>query len=238
MATNVGYISNTSGTNFVILTNGEIVRRVDSSWNKIRVGVRMAWKEIASSDTGPTTPSNLYGTPRLYVGMCNYNHGGVGSMNSAMHFVGWRTASVTFSRTATGGPNANVPYYQPTIQAVKREANTFTAGTSAASIITPIFAPSNYAMFSVDIDKSVPATTVVSAFTPSNSNSGNVNITAAQFLSAMESVVPAITGYVVVTTAPMSINEGTNGVLDAVNIYWSRSRCTAYVTDIWYSILA
>jgi hypothetical protein len=238
MATNVGYISNASGTNFVILTNGEIVRRVDSTWNKIRVGVRLGFKEFTSSDTGPTTPSNLLGTPRFYLGMCNYNRGGVGSMNSAMHFVGWRTSSTTFNRSTGGGPGANVNYYTTLMQAVKREVNTFTGGTNAGSIIAPIFAPSNYAMFSVDIDKSVPATTVVSVFTPSNSITGNANVTSAQFLSAMESQTPSITGYVYTTTAPFAIDEGANGALDAVNIYWSRSRCTVYITDIWYSILA
>jgi hypothetical protein len=238
MATNVGYISNSSGTNFVILTNGEIVRRVDSTWNKIRIGIRVAFKEFTSSDVGPTTPSNLFGTPRLYLGMCNYNRGGIGSMNSAMHFVGWRTSSTTFNRSTGGGPGANVAYYSSSVQAVKREVNTYSSGTNAATIIAPIFAPSNYAMYSVDIDKSVPATTVVSVFAPSNSISGNANITAAQFLSAMESQVPAITGYVYTVTAPFAIDEGANGVLDSVNVYWSRSRCTVYVTDIWYSILA
>lgn len=238
MATNVGYLSLTNGTNFLILTNGELLRKIDSSWNKIRVGVRMAFKEFTSSFTGPTTPGNLLGTPRLYIGMCNYDRGGIASQNSAMHFVGFRTASTSFGRVSNGGAAANVPYYQPAIQSVKREGNTITAGTSAASIVAPIFAPSNYSMFSVDIDKSNPSTTVISPFTPSNSITGNANVTRDTFLSAMESPTPSITGYVYTSVAPISINEGTNGVLNAVNIYWSRSRATVYITDVWYSILA
>jgi hypothetical protein len=239
MATNIGYISSANGTNFLTVTNGEFLRRVDSSWNKLRIGLRLSFKEFTSGEGGPTTPGNLFGSPRLYVGMCNYDKGGIGSKNSAMHFVGTRTASVTWARTANGGAAANVPYFTSTMQTIRREVNTITAGTaSGASLSLPIYGTSNYFMFSVDIDRANPSTTVLSTFGPSNSATGIYNVTQAQFLTAMETAVPVLTGYTYSSLAPVVVNEGINGVLDAINIYWSRSRCVVNITDVWYSVLA
>jgi hypothetical protein len=93
-------------------------------------------------------------------------------------------------------------------------------------------------MFSVDIDRANPSTTVLSTFGPSNSATGIYNVTQAQFLTAMETAVPVLTGYTYSSLAPVVVNEGINGVLDAINIYWSRSRCVVNITDVWYSVLA
>jgi hypothetical protein len=239
MATNIGYISNANGTNFVTVTNGEFLRRADATWNKVRLGVRMSFREYRSSEQGASTPSTLFGTPRIYVGLCNYDRGGVASKNSAMHFVGMRSSSTSWTRSSNGGAGANIPFYNSTFQAVRREANTFTAGTNIGfSSTLPIFGASNYFMLSVDIDKTNPATTVTSLFAPTNSGTGIYNVTQSQFLTAMEAAVPSLTGYTYSTTAPFVLNEATNGILDAINIYWSRSRCVLNLTDVWYSIIA
>lgn len=238
MATNIGYLSNTNGTNFMLVTNGEFLRRVDSVWNKIRVGIRLSWKEFSSSELGQTTPSSIPGNPRFYVGMCNYDRGGVAAQNSAMHFVGARSSSTTFARNSNGGATGNIPYYSVNFQTLKREVNVFTAGTSGAASSLVIYGLSNYFMFSVDVDKSNPNTTVVSVFSPNNATTGIYNVTQAQFLTAMEAAVPAMTGYAYSSLAPVVINEATNGVLDAVNIYWGRSRAQVVITDVWYSIIA
>jgi hypothetical protein len=246
MAQNVAYITSLTGTNVpnpLILGvggNGEFLRKIEvSAWNKIRIGLRITAKEFNSNSASATVGSNLLGTPRFYIGMCNYNRGGVASKNSAMHFVGIRSNAATFARS-TGGGGGPVTYYTPGVNTVKREVNTFTAGTLVTCLLPIItsFPPTLFSMYSIDINKTNPAQTVISTFCPSNAATGFTNITPDVFLSNMESATPSGTGYTYTNIAPISIDENANGLLNAVNVYWSRSRASLYIAEIWYSILA
>lgn len=214
------------GSDFV-LQNGssQILRRLDQdAWTKIRIGIRVS--------LGHYSAASISGTPRLYLGMCNYNKGGVGSQNSNVHFVG--SGQVSTSATYNAGPPATFVLGMATST---RIFNTFSNGTVNSSVV-PLYTTTARAMFSVDIDKTLPASTFIRIFRATNSLTANFTVTQAEFFEQMEAPTPALSNYTYTTYGPVAVDEATNGPLDAINLYWDRSQIPLYVYDICWSILA
>lgn len=215
---------NMGGSDFALLNGAsQILRRIDqSSWSKIRIGLRCA--------IAPFSAITLDGAPRFFVGMCNYNKGGVGSRNSNVHFVG------TAQRSATVTVNGASPTsYNFGMGTCTRIAQVFSNGTGNSSLI-PASPITSRGAYMVDIDKTNPSSTFIKQFR-ATSTTANFAVTQEQFFEQMEAATPSLSNYTFTTYGPVAVNEATNGALDAINVCWDRSQSPIWVYDLAWSIL-
>jgi hypothetical protein len=217
------------GTDFQLKQfNGQIYRRLEAdratSWSKIRIGIRFSVSPLY------IVAASISGTPRLYLGMCNFDKGGPATMSQVAHFVGIRNAG---SVPTINGGGTSCSF---SMTATKRVNSIFTEGSNLGGTYR-MGDGSILCMAAVEIDKTTPGSTVISHFRPSNSVTGIFNVTQDSFLEQMENSTPSLTGYTYSASTTLSVDEATNGVLDAVCLAWDRTSIPLWIADICWSQL-
>jgi hypothetical protein len=209
------------------LGNDQIIRQIQtSSWNKIRVGMRMC----------VTSQSTITGTPKLYIGVSNNSNAagnnGAGS-RIVNHFVGAlsTTASWAFTSSSPG-------YYTVAFTSARRITATDTTSGSGTVLITAD--PTSARCFiAVDIDKTNSAAVKIDMVGPSNAITGIPDVSLATFISQLKSDAVILDGYVKNSlTTTLSINEGVNGSLNSVNISWMKTLERLEFSDVSYHIFS
>jgi hypothetical protein len=209
------------------LGNDQIVRQIETtSWNKIRVAVRMC----------VTVQSAITGTPRLYIGMCNNSNAagnnGAGS-RVTNHFIGAVSTSATWSFSA-GSPGS----YTADFTAVKRIGVTNTTSGTGSSLLTAD-PPSFRCFFAVDIDKTNPSAVAVDIITSNNAATGVFDVSLSSFFSQLESDPVVLTSYIKRSlTTSLTVDEGANGILNSVNISWVKTLNRLEFSDVSYHIFS
>jgi hypothetical protein len=217
------------GTDFQLKPfNGQLYRRLEAiratSWSKIRIGIRF------SVSAGYNPGTSISGTPRLYLGMCNFDKGGPATMSQVAHFMGIRNVSAVTSINSTTS-------YSFGMAPCRRVNATFTEAASLGGTYR-ISEGTILCMTAVEIDKTTPGATVISFFRPSNSVSGIFNVTQDSFLEQMENTTPSLTGYTYSASGTtFNIDEATNGYLDSICLSWDRTSVPLWIADICWSQL-
>jgi hypothetical protein len=200
----------TTRTRRLLLGSDWIARKISrgGNWNKIRIGLHYQFVDQGT---------NISGTPKLWIGMGNWLKG-VGNYNA--HFLGARTNMATWTRAVSNGVAL---FSSVAFTASKMVGQTeTTSGSASFNIGTQ--QNSRRWLILVDIDKTTPSAVSVSVYTSNNTVSGIYDMTYDLFLDAMEQAVPANVSYTKSTiSSTMTVDEATNGVLDSVNIGWSRT---------------
>ena len=208
--------------------NGQLYRRLEAvratSWSKIRIGIRFS--------ISPTyNAADIVGTPRLYLGVCNFDKGGPATMSQVSHFIGVR--NIGTDPTLAGGGTC----YSFGMAGCMRLNSVYTDTGSLGGT----FRLSNgtiLCMMSVDIDKTTPGATVISYFRPSNSITGVFNVTQDSFFEQMENTTPSLTSYTYAAVGTtFNVDEAANGFLDSVCLSWDRSSIPLWISDIAWSQL-
>jgi hypothetical protein len=209
--------------------NGQIYRRLEAasatSWTKIRIGIRFS----VGVSYNPATA--IFGTPRLYLGMCNFDKGGPATMSQVAHFIGLRNTGT--APPANGGGTSWTFAMSPSmrVNSIFTDA-TGLGGTYRTSDGTTL------CMAAVEINKTTPGATVISHFRPTNSVTGIFNVTQDSFLEQMENSTPSLTGYSYnASGTTFNVDEATNGVLDSVCLAWDRTSIPLWIADICWSQL-
>jgi hypothetical protein len=188
---------------------GGLVRKFnkDSTWTKLRIGIRMAFYW----NTPMVSAIDMYGSPYPAVGLCN-DPVSVTRLGSTNHFVGVRNTSATMNDFAG-------PYWFWTLQGAKQVGSTHSvsAEASVATFVNSLALSKRAALY-VDITKGSPYT--ITAFYQANSSA--VDFTDANWNATFltESLAaPTLTDYDQ-DSWTMAVDEGTDGVLDHVCLYW------------------
>lgn len=208
------------------LGNDQIVRQIlTTSWNKIRVGVRMC----------VTVQTSITGTPKFYIGVCNNSNAagnnGAGS-RVTNHFVGM--LSTTASWNFSAGPG----FYTVAFTSARRiNATNVTSGTGS-SIITATPETAR-CMLAVDIDKTNPSAVAVDLVGINNTVTGTPDLSLANFIAQLKSDAIILDGYAKTSlTTSLTINEGTDGVLNSVNVSWMKTLERLEFSDVSYHIFS
>jgi hypothetical protein len=193
---------------------------IGTSWNTIRLGLRMHM-----ADTG----ADLTGTPTFAMGFCAGTASQFGDATTT-HFVGLKTNAATWNRSANFYNNA-------TAVPTKRVGSTTTTGTSLLNLVIPngLGTGQGRYIFFVDLIKGSPNYTI-KLFCDQTGTSGDQS--AATFLAKMELVTPSLSGYTYSSGQTIAVNESTNGTLDCVNVSWDRTTPVIEICDMAVAILA
>lgn len=223
--------------NAVSMANSTWARPVTmpAAWNHIRVGMRMHM-----TNTGITLVSN----PIFAMGFCSGTTNQYGTPTTT-HFIG-----AAFDRATYGWQTPAISYATPTGVARKRvgTTNTDSAGslTSAANGVFMAGAATNTAdrgIYFIDVLKGSPNYTFHYPFHTDNSSTNTCgDVSSINFLTYMGYLnpVPTEPGYFTggTTDQTVAVNEGVDGTLNAVNLYWNRADATCEVCDIAVAVLA
>lgn len=198
-----------------------------TSWNRLRIAARMAL-----DDTG----SDITGTPRLYLGMMSSPAVGMtnGPLNAVTdHFVGFVSASASFSRITVPSPNAYGMSSQ--LLGKKVDATITLAGSTVGHRISA--APTTARQVTmVEIEKGSPNFTLrcgTFAAAPAD-------ISLTTLISSLED--PTFTSAVGGTMSQsanvttLAVTEATDGFLNAICIGWDRSSSKLHVSEMFYAI--
>lgn len=209
------------------LGNDQIIRQIlTTSWNKIRVALRIT----------VTVQSSITSTPKLYIGVCN-NSNAAGNNGSGSritnHFVGALSTQATWSFSA-GSPG----FYTVDFTSVKRLTTTNTTSGSGNVLITAD--PTAFRCFlAVDIDKTNPSAVAVDVIGSNNGATGVYDVSLTDFISQLKSDTVILTSYIKRSlTTTMTVNEGTNGILNSVNISWMKTLERLEFSDVSYHIFS
>ena len=200
------------------MLNGQFARTlsIGTSWTTIRVGVRWHMEN---------TGADITGTPLLAVGLCAGTTNILGDATTD-HWVGGITQAASFTNNA-GDFYFGTPLFKP----AKKVNTTLTTGTSFGNgvITTPVTIANRIPMF-IDITKGSPNFSLRQFILTSGTELGDV--TPSEFLGLMESSTPVRTGYTFHAAQTIAVDEGTDGFLDSVNIYWDRAAAAVEISDI------
>lgn len=215
----------------LVLTNAQAARvlAVGSTWNSIRIGIRFAF-----DDTG----ANLTGTPNFLVGMLSnpVEAGGMlsnGPLSGAAtsHFIGIRNTDATWTRSAG--------YYSidaNTFQATKKVGSTTSNGSAVLTGQTSVMeaAPAtNHSIMIVFLIKGSPWT----VYFARNASTSETHKTQADLITALEASDPYATlGYAATPQPTLTVDEATDGYLNAVCVAWDRTTPALRIADVMYSI--
>lgn len=197
----------------MVLSNGEAIRAPIylDDWSVLKIG-------LAGAFTGFS--GNLSGTPRLAFGVCNGELNGYSAALSD-HVVGFRSAQATLTYTAT--PNRVNPFdtsgrFFKKVAAVISDA---AAGGTSNGLFSANSAVRSYV--AMQITKGSPNFSLLLSSVHVAAEL-NTDVTDALFLAYMESGSIAPSGnYVTYGPTNVAVDEGVDGVLDHLFVYWDRT---------------
>jgi hypothetical protein len=202
-----------------LFSNGTCARKVTipGGWSKVRVGVRL---QIDGTGANITTPT-------FALGLCSGTTNIFGDA-TVTHFVGF--ADILTWTVSSG-------WYPISVKPSKKVGSTLTQGTALGS---PVIwgnlgtDPARHSLWFVDITKGSPNYTINGFFRTALSVS---DPTASDFLTQMALVTPSLSNHAVGTDQTIAVNEGTDGTLDSINLFWSGIP-NIEVSDFGFSVLA
>lgn len=202
--------------NRLVLRSGQATRKFDfgNNWTKIRIGLLLSFDAAAS----------ILGTPRFFFGACNYAGGGWGSATTANSIGLWSTVT-SWPLALTPAVLGGVGGAAIMLNGAKRIGSTVTTTGNGLTNVSAAPASVRSAWF-LEITKGSPFNLLAAG--PSNQAAAQTNVTDAQFYDSifaalMGDINTIIPGYHNMGIGTLTIDEGTNGILDALNIYWDRS---------------
>lgn len=213
-----------SGDRRLVLSNGEAIRKPIwyASWSRIRIGLLFAIDRNSST-------SNVTGTPILSFGLCS-GTSNVWIAGSSDHIVGVKNINGTWTYQA-GPPKRYESGSNNAYQGFKRVGTTVT--NASASFNNNLCAwpeagtPARNAMI-LEITKGSPNFSM--KFWTNNATGAQSDVSDAAFEEAMivddmanVGTVSGIGGGTVDSTArTLAVDEGADGALDNIFVYWER----------------
>lgn len=209
----------------IVLSNSHFARLHGvSSWSKLRVALR-----ISMTDSG----GNLASTPEFFVGLCSGTTN-IYKDSTTDHCVGvqtfssgWTRNTSSFTAWYTSGGSA--------IRPIKKVGSTVTNGSAigADGLNLPADVTSgtpHRAVYFVDISTGSPNYTVQTYYWTTGSNF--TDWSASDFLTNAELDSPSVSQFGKSATQTIAVNEGTDGTLNAVNVYWDRTTPQIEISDL------
>lgn len=205
------------------LSNSQFGRPFNfGTWSKVRVCFRLGFTDYGASPSGNVNH---------FLGLCSGTTNMFGDA-TCQHFVGFGNTG-TWTRSGSGSSliyTAAAPSYYTKI------GTTLVASTNASNGIaygaTADFDGKQRKVLFVEYVKLSGTQMNLTAFYRLN-NAGTVDISYSDWLNLAEvETGAAYTLHAWGTTRTLSVNEGVNGVLDAVTAYWSRTSPQMEISDI------
>jgi hypothetical protein len=202
-----------------LLSNSACARKIPIplGWSKIRVGVR-----VQADASGATIT-----TPTFALGLCSGTSNIFGDA-TVTHFVG-------FADILTWTPSSG--WFQISVKPSKKVGSTLTQGTAIGS---PVIwgnlgtDPARRSLLFADITKGSPnytinffARTALSVSDP----------TATDFVTQMSLASPSLANHAAGTNQTIAVDEGTDGTLDSLNLFWSGFP-NLEISDFGFSVLS
>lgn len=188
---------------------------IGTTWNVLRVGVRMHMATIGA---------NLTGTPRLFIGMCAGTTNIFGDATTT-HAVGMVTNASVWTDNAGGG-YFDASFFSP----AKRVGSTLSTGTAfGQTLIAAPASAANRNLFFIDITKGSPNF----SFRHFGQATGvTTDVSAATFLTQMESVTPSLANHTFYGAQTLAVDETADGFLDSVCIAFDRVSTPIEICDL------
>lgn len=208
--------------NYAEMSNGTWCRSVTipSNWSKLRLGVL-----LGSSDLGDT-PS---GTPRFGLGLCSGTTNILGDATTT-HFVGVLTDSASWNRWTSTGP----VYYSITVKPFKKVGTTETFGTALTSDIRipyTLGAVADRYLYVIEITKGSPNYSF--KIFGIIGNNPQTDYTKTQFLTQLEAAGDmTLIQHAYSGAQTLAVDEGTDGTLNAINLWWDKAAFTMQVSAV------
>lgn len=185
-----------------------------NTWTKIRIGLQLSFDAVAAS---------ISGNPLIAFGVCN------GSSNvlitpTSDHVIGFRSMS---NLTHNAGPPA---YFTgaSTPDFFKRVGSTVTTVSNAGTMFYSNATSIRSGLF-LEITKGSPNYSFAWG-SPNTAGATQSDLTDTEFLAMMQLATfntAGISGikanYTVYSTSVLAVNEGTDGALDHIFVYWERT---------------
>lgn len=194
-------VTGVSATSAARLYCASLVRQLNkaNTWTTLRIATRL------NVQNGP---ANMYDTPYFALGLCSGQALPMSRQGNTDHFVG--------VRTNTGTPAEVSTRYNFTFRALKKVSATETLAASDYTATGSFHQTLRWPFF-VDITRASPYSLKV--FYPGASFA--VDYSDSDFDTDFAAATPSRTNCVYSAARTVSVDEGANGTLDTVNIYWS-----------------
>lgn len=221
----------------LVLSGAQVARplSIGNNWVRLRIAIRMA-----VDDTGGSVTSS--GGSMLWFGvMSNPTVDGSGVLTNgpwtrpAGHFIGMRTASATWTRSVTG-PSYTIPDHMTVLTLGQSLSNDYHATATTALVSA---APATIrSVWAVDFTKGATPSTWTSRLMYSTTAA---DITRSTFLGALElqdatacAAAMGITAEAAFTITGYTVNEATNGPLNAACVLWDQVTQKLRISDLTY----
>tara|TARA_R110000772_G_scaffold249530_2_gene364014 strand:+ start:123106 stop:123825 length:720 start_codon:yes stop_codon:yes gene_type:complete len=202
---------------------------IGGSWNTLRIGLRLAFVQDASA----TTP--VTGTPRFYFGVGNGSSSPIGA-ESPVHFVGLYSNETEWTLKATGndcyGATGTTSGFD--FKAMKVVDGVVTESASSVALGSVSAQPDvARACLFIEIVKGSPFT--VKLYAPNDAGTDtDTNLDA--FFSVMEeSTMSALANYALSGAKNVTVDESTDGTLNAFQCSWDRTLQKVEISDVAYA---
>jgi hypothetical protein len=210
------------------LSNGQLVRYFGflDNWNVIRIGMQFSFNNTV----------DIIGTPRLAFGIVNGVDVDAGFGAAATrHFLGVASSPSATTWTFNAGPPAYNSHAN-SWRSVKKIGATETLITNANAIKASAAPTSARSVMMIQFVKGAPNYTI-DFVTPNTVAAVQTDITDSLFQQMMEALNMSdansiVSGYAASGAQAVAIDTATNGVFDALNIYWDKTAANVEVSQV------
>lgn len=218
------------------LSNEQTAIKLDpdilSGWQRLRIGMRFAI---------PDTGGNLTGTPLLAFGLLSNPSANCANgplTNSCGHFVGLLTPSSTWTRSTNS-------WEESTTRITRRVGSTIDAETDTDGVFVPHGAATYRGGMIIEFDRSTPSLWDIDLITPGSDAECAIDISESAMIAGMEyepggAGISGAIGYSgggqSHTTEQVTVDEGTDGELNALCIAWNKTSPMLEIEDVYWSV--
>jgi len=220
-------IASVNSLNNISMLNSTWARSVSlpAAWSKIRLGLLLHFANAGGA---------LASTPVLAAGFTNGTSAIEGDATPT-HFVGIKTNSAAWADLGCGSANV---LGTVTVQPAVNVAGSETLGTAITADARFSFKSDTEFLYFLDITKGSPNYTLNLFTVIGAGGSCGTGATVAQFLQQVALTSPSFTNHSAGSAQTLAVNEGSNGTLNAVNVYWNRADVAAEIGAIAVAVLA
>jgi len=236
LTTNIGGVDDKR----IVLNNGSISRKISigNTWNRLRIFARFSWDDAGA---------NIGGSPRLWFGVHsnpqpNMSNGPLTA--SCSHFVGLRTPSATWARSA-GPVKYTVTHQDGLCKKVGNTESPVVGSWAASSHFKPGVNTTRHPLW-LEFTKGAPNFTVV-FWCPDDATYPDVDY--AELMSLTEQRTAATARQIwaniaggafsqINGSATIAVDENANGPLNSICVGWDEIVANCYVSEMQWSIMA